>query len=83
MRSILFESIGTFVLRVLMKHAIFLIGWLGIHMNLGLVVLILTSHPLASLLMPLFCVKFTLVLIMTATLIPIIFLMMALLGLVV
>jgi len=52
-------------------------------MNLRLVVLILTSQPLASVLMPLLCMKFVIVLIMTTLLIPIIFLMMALLGLVV
>jgi len=54
------------VLNVLMKHAIFLIGWLEIHMNLRLVALIVTSHLLAFLLMHLFCVKFVIVLIMTA-----------------
>ena len=70
------------MLKVLMKHVIFLIGWLGAHMNLRLV-LILTSHPLASLLMPLLCVIFAIILIMTAVLVPIIFLMKAMLDLVV
>jgi len=68
-----------FVIKPLMSHAIFLIGWLGIYINLTLVVLILTSHLLASLIMP-SCVKFFIVLIMTALLVPIIFLMMAFLG---
>jgi len=71
------------VLKVLMKHVIFLIGWLGIHMNLRLVTLILTSHPLASLLMPLLCVKFDIILIMTTLPVPIIFLVKGLLDLVV
>ena len=71
------------MLRVLTKHAIFLIGRLGIHVNLKLVVLILTFHPLASLLIPLPCVKFVIILIMTALPVPIIFLMMASLDLVV
>jgi len=71
------------MLRMLMKHAIFMIGWLGILMNSRLVVLILTSHSLASLLMPILCVKFAIVLIMTALLVPIIFLMKVLLDLVV
>jgi len=63
--------------KLLMKHVLFLIGWLGIRMNLKLVVLILTSHPLASLLMHLPCVKFVIVLIMTAVLVLIIFLVKA------
>jgi len=60
----------------------FFIGFLGIHMNLRLVVLILTSHPLISLIMSLLTKKFVIVLIMIAILVPIIFLMMVLLGLV-
>jgi len=56
-----------------MNHAIFLIGWLGICINSRILVLILTSHAHASLLMPLLCVKFVIVLIMTALLIPTIF----------
>ena len=71
------------MLKLLMKHALFLIGWLGIRMNLKLVVLILTSHPLASPLMYLLCVKFVIVLIMTAVLVLIIFLMKAWLELVI
>ena len=78
MRPVLSYSIGIFVLKPLMRHVILLIDWLRIHMNLKLVVLILTS-----LLMPLLCVKFVIVLIMTALLVPIIFLMASLLGLVV
>ena len=65
------------------KHVIFLIDWLGIHMNSRLVALIFTSHLLASLLMPLLCVKFVIVLIMTALLVLIIFFMIALPDLVV
>jgi len=83
MRPVLSYSIGIFVLKPLMRHVIFLIGWLGIHINLRLVVLILTSHPLTSLIMPLLCVKFAFILIMTTLLVAIIFLMMVLLGLVV
>jgi len=65
------------VLKLLMKHVISLIGWLGIRMNLKLVVMNLTFYPLASPLMHLSCVKFVIVLIMTAVLVPIIFLMKA------
>ena len=83
MRSMLLYSTGTFVLRMLMKHAIFLIGWLGIRMNLKLVAISPTCHPLASLTMPLLCVIFANVLIMTAVLDPIIFLMKVVLDLVV
>jgi len=52
-------------------------------MNLRVIVLILTFHPLASLIMPLMCAKFVIVMIMTVILVPIIFLMMALLDLLV
>jgi len=76
-------SSGIFVLKTSLRHVIFLIGWLGVHMNLRLVVLILTSHALVSQIMPLLCVNFFIVLIMTTILIPIIFLMMALLDLIV
>ena len=71
------------MLKVLMKHVISLIGWLEIRLNLKLVALIHTSHPLASLLVPLLCVLFVIVLIMTAVLVPIIFLMKAVLDLVI
>jgi len=83
MRPVLFLNIGTFVLETLMKHMIFLIGWLGIHKNLELVVLIPTTHSFASLIWPLFGVKLATVLIMIAHLVPIIFLMRVLLDLVV
>ena len=63
------------------KHEIFFIGWLKILMNLILVVLIPTTHALASLIMPLLCVKLAIVLTITAHLIPIIFLMRVLLDL--
>ena len=46
-------------------------------MNLKLVVLILTSHPLASPLMYLLCVKFVVVLIIIAVLVLIILLVTA------
>ena len=46
-----------FVLNMFMKHMNFLISWLGILMNLKLVVLIYTSHPLASLIVCLLCVN--------------------------
>jgi len=49
-------------------------------MNLRLVVLIFTSYPLASLIIPLLCAEFAIVLIMTTIHVPIIFLMMVLLG---
>jgi len=71
------------VLKSLIRNVIFLIGWLVIHLNLRLVVLILTSHPFASLLMPLLCVQFATVLIIATLLVPIIFLMKGLLDLVV
>ena len=58
MRPVLFYSNGIFVLKFLTKHAIFLIGWLGIRMNLKLIALFPICHPLASLLMPLLCVIF-------------------------
>ena len=65
------------MLKLLMKHVLFLIIWLGIRMNLKLVVLILTSYLLASPLMYLLCVKFVNVLIMIAVLVLIIFLVTA------
>ena len=83
MRLVLFFSSEIFVLKLLMKHAVFLISWLGIYMNLRLVVLILTYHPLASLPMPLLCVKFAIVLITAVLFVPIIFLMKGLPDLVV
>jgi len=49
MRPVLFFSIGIFMLEMLKKYGIFLIGWLRILMNLRLVVLIPTTHSLASL----------------------------------
>jgi len=64
-----------------MKHVPFFIGWLGIHMNLRLVALIVTCHPLASLLMPLLHVIFAIVLIMTVVFVTIIFLMKGMLDL--
>jgi len=69
------------VLKMLMKHVIFLIGWLGILTNLKLAILILVSHPLASLIMPLLCAKFDIVLITPVILVPFTFLMKALLDL--
>jgi len=83
MRPTFFWSSGIFVLKVLMKHVISLIGWLRIRMNLKLVALMFTSHLLASLLVPLLCVLFGTVLIMTILLVLIIFLMIALLDLVI
>ena len=71
------------MVKVLMKHVIFMIGWLGIRMNSRLVVLILPSHPLPSLPMALLCAKFVIVLITTALLVLIIFLMKGLPDLVV
>jgi len=71
------------MLETLMKHMIFLIDWLGIHMSLKLVVLIPTCHSLASPIRPLLGVKLAIVLIMMAHLVPIIFLMRVLLDLVV
>ena len=65
------------MLKALMKHVPFFIGWLGIHMNLKLAVLIFTSHSLASALMYLLCVKFVIVLIITAVVVLIMFLMKA------
>ena len=60
---------------ILMKHGIFLIGWLRILMNLRLVVLIPTTHSLASPIWPLLGVKLATILIMIAHLVPFIFLM--------
>jgi len=71
-RPVLFWSIKIFVLKMLMKDEIFLIGWLRILMNLRLVVLIHTSHPLASLIVLLLSVKFIIVLIMKVILVPVI-----------
>ena len=77
----LFESIGIFVLEMFMKYKICFIGWLGIFINLRLVVLIPKSRPLASLIMPLLFAKFAIVLIMTVILISVIFLLMVLIDL--
>jgi len=63
------------MLEILMKHGTFFIGWLRIRMILILVVLISTTHPLASLIWALLGVKLAIVLIMIAHLVPIIFLM--------
>jgi len=52
-------------------------------MNLRLVVLIPTTHSLASLIMPFLCVKVAIVLTMTVHFVHIIFLMRVLLNLVV
>ena len=69
------------MLEMLKKYGIFLIGWLRILINLRLVVLIPTIHCLASLILPLLCVKLAIILTMTARLVPIIFLMRLLLDL--
>jgi len=82
-RPVLFLSIGIFMLEILMKHGIFLIGWLRILINLRLVMLIPTTHSLASPIWPLFGVKLATVLIMITRLVPIIFLMRVFLDLVV
>jgi len=71
------------MLEILMKHGIFLIGWLRILMNLRLVVLIPTTYSLASPIWPFLGVKLATVLIMIARLIPIIFLMRVFFDLVV
>ena len=73
MRPVLFLSIRTFMLETLIKPTIFLIGWLGVHMNLKLVILIPTCHSLASLIWLLLGVKLATVLIMIVYLVPIIF----------
>ena len=57
MKPVLFLSIGIFILEMLMKHGIFLIGWLRIAMNLRLVVLIPTTHPLPNFLLSLLLVS--------------------------
>ena len=80
MRPVLFWSIGISMLEMLMKLENYLSGWLGILMNLKLAVLILVPHPLASLIIPLRCVKFVIVLITPVILVPFIFLMKALLD---
>jgi len=59
------------------------LDWLAWDTYEFLVVLILISHPLASSLMYLLCVKFVIVLIITAFLVLIIFLMKVLLDLVI
>jgi len=80
-RPVLFLSIEIFMLEMLMKRGIFLIGWLIIFVILILVVLIPTTHYFASLIWPLFGVKLANVLIMIAHLVPIIFLIRILLDL--
>ena len=80
MRLVLFLSIEIFMLEMLKKHRIFFIGLLRILMNLILVVLIAITHSLASLIMPLLCVKLVIVLTMTVHLVSIIFLMKVLLD---
>ena len=72
-----------FYAKTIAKSCDLLSRWLGKHTNLRLVILILILHPFASPIMPLMCVKFAIILTMIALLIPIIFLMTALLGLVV
>ena len=69
MRPVLFWSIGISMLEMLMKLGNYLSGWLGILMNLKLVV------------MPLLCAKFAIVLTTPVLLVPIVFLMKALLDL--
>jgi len=70
-----------FVLETLMKLGTCLSGWLGMLMNLRLVVLILTPYPPAPLIMPLLSMKFAIVLAMTVILVFIIFLLIVLLCL--
>jgi len=65
---------------MIIKHVISLIGCLETPRNLKLVVLILTFHPLVSLITPLLCVKFSIVLITTVILVLVIFLMIVLLN---
>jgi len=69
-----------FFLKMLTKRVIFLIGWLGILMNLKLVVPILTSHPLASLIIPHLRVRFVVVLPTIVILVLVIFMMIVLLN---
>ena len=83
MRPVLFLSIRIFMLEMFKKHGIFSIGWLRILMNLRSVVLIPTTHSLASPIWPILGVKLATVLIMIARLVPIIFLMRVFLDLVV
>jgi len=68
------------VLKMLMKHVISLIGWLRILMNVKLVVSILTSHLLASLIIPLLCVRFVIVLATIVILVLVIFLIIPLMN---
>ena len=74
MRLMLSWSIEISALETLMKLGICLSYWLERFMNLILVVLILTPDSLASLSMPLLCVRFTIVLATTVILVVVIFL---------
>jgi len=80
-RPVLFWSIEIFVLEMLTKLGNCLNGWLGILMNLRLVILILLPHPLRSFIVHLLRVRSAIVLTMTVILVPTIFLLMVLLGL--
>ena len=64
MRHMLFWMIEIFVLEMLIKHEICLIGYLRILRSLRLVLLIFTLHPLSSLIMPSLCVRFVIILFM-------------------
>jgi len=78
-RPVFFLSIEIFMLEISKKHGIFLIGWLGILMNLRLVNLLPPPHPPAFLIIHLLHVRSAIVLTMTVFLVPIIFLLMVLL----
>jgi len=80
-RPMLFWSIGIFVLEMLTKLGNCLNDWLGILMNLRLVILILPPHPPVSLILRLLRMRSVIVLTMTVILVPIIFLLMVLPGL--
>jgi len=80
-RPMLFWSIGISVLEMLMKPGNCLSGWLGILMILRLVSSVLTPHPPESLIIRLLRVRSAIVLTMTVILVPIIFLLIVLLGL--
>ena len=70
-----------FCARMLMKLGNYLSGWLVILMILILVISVLTPHPPASLIICLLHVRYAIILTMTVILIPIIFLLIVLLGL--
>jgi len=80
-RFVLLWSIGISVLEMLMKSRNCLSGWLGILVNLIIVISVLKPHPPTYLIICLLRVRSVIVLTMIVILVPIIFLLIVLLGL--